>query len=162
MTPGRTQPTGLHCPLCSGRLQTWARAKLEVDFCDGCSGLFLDRGELFDLFRAEGYRCPPEALFRHNFSPTSAEALLCPKCRKKTLRPGTLEGAEVWHCRPCNGFMVDRELLLGEEKARNVPLEAQGFDCLHAGARGDRDESVANAGFGAFRWLVFWGKRKRG
>ncbi|MCH8810582.1 MAG: zf-TFIIB domain-containing protein [Gemmatimonadetes bacterium] len=103
-------------------MRTWARANLLVDFCDGCSGLFLDRGELFDLFRSEGYNCPPEALFRHEFSPTSGESLRCPKCEKDTLMPGTVERSDMWHCRPCNGFLVYRELLLGEERRHGTFL----------------------------------------
>ena len=143
-------------------MRTWARANLLVDFCDGCSGLFLDRGELFDLFRSEGYNCPPEALFRHEFSPTSGESLRCPKCEKDTLMPGSVEGSDMWHCRPCNGFLVYRELLLGEEKARNVPLDLQGFKCLHVESARNPDEGVANPGAGALQRLVFWGKGKRG
>lgn len=158
MTLGHTPPSGLRCPLCSGHLQTWARSELRVDFCDECSGLFLDRGELFDLFRAEGYDCPPEALLRHAFSPTSEESLRCPKCEKDTLTPGTVEGADVWHCRPCNGFLVDRGLLLGEEKARNVPLDLQGFECLRGKAGQGGDEGVSRDRGGLFRRLVFWGK----
>ena len=68
----------------------------------------------------------------------------------------------MWHCTPCNGFMVDRGLLLGEEKARSVPLDLQGFECLHAEAGGSPDGEVANAGAGLLRRLVFWGKGKRG
>ena len=161
MTPGRTPARGLPCPLCSGRLKTWARARLHVDFCDACCGLFLDRGELSELFRAEGYNCPPEAMFRHNFSPTSGEPLLCPKCEKNTLMPGTVEGADMWHCKPCNGFMVDRGLLLGEEKAQSVPLDLQGFECLHSVAGEGPDEGVASPGAGVLQRLVFWGKGKR-
>lgn len=128
MTVGHAPPSGLQCPRCPGKLRTWARDGLLVEFCDQCSALFLDRGELFEFFRAEGYECPPEALLRFDFSITSGEQLQCPKCRKTTLMPGTAQGAEMWHCTPCNGFLVDRGLLLGDDKARNVPLHAQGFE----------------------------------
>jgi Zn-finger nucleic acid-binding protein len=98
-----------------------------VEFCNRCSGLFLDRGELYEMFRSEGYQCPPEALLRLSFSPLAGEPLQCPKCMKETLEPGTIQGSEVWHCTPCNGFLVNRGLLMGEAKAEHVPLDLQGF-----------------------------------
>jgi Zn-finger nucleic acid-binding protein len=161
MTIGRIPLGGLHCPLCSGRLETWTRAELHVDFCDACSGLFLDRGELFDLFRAEGYQCPPEALLRHTFSPASGESLRCPKCEEQTLTPGTVEGSDMWHCTPCNGFLVDRGLLLGEEKARSLPLDLQGFKLLDGNDTQDNNEGVSDDVGGLLSRLVFWGKGGR-
>jgi sugar lactone lactonase YvrE len=56
---------------------------------------------------------PPEAELRLAFEALEGEALGCPKCGKSTLLPGSVEGADVWHCTPCNGFLVDRALLLG-------------------------------------------------
>jgi Zn-finger nucleic acid-binding protein len=146
MTPGHVPPSGIDCPLCSGRLETWVRARLQVDFCDGCSALFLDRGELFQMFREEGYQCPPEALLRHGFTPTAGELLSCPKCRTSTLRPGTVEGAEMWYCTPCNGFLVDRSLLLGERCAESVPLDLLGFRLSGTQIRGDGLASDPNVG----------------
>lgn len=126
MTIGRRPASGLVCPLCSGTLATWARHNLVVEFCDGCSALFLDRGELFEMFQAEGYRCPPEAFLRANFMAHPGDLLTCPKCEKRSLAPGSLQGCEVWHCTPCNGFLVDRSLLLGIEPDEE-PLQLRGF-----------------------------------
>ena len=83
MPLGRVPPDGLHCPLCSGRLNTWIRASLHIDFCDGCAGLFLDRGELFDLFRAEGFRGPLEAVLRYTFQPAEGNRFGVPSARSR-------------------------------------------------------------------------------
>ena len=139
MTIGRTPDSGLACPLCPGTLETWSRGSLYVEFCDGCAALFLDRGELFEFFRAEGHRCPPEAFLRASFTPGPGKVLACPKCERPSLVPGTLEGCEVWHCTPCNGFLVERSLLLGIELDEGA-LEVRGFGRSGAGSGGERDE----------------------
>jgi Zn-finger nucleic acid-binding protein len=126
MTIGHKPENGLNCPRCGGRLETWVRERLLVEFCDQCPALFLDRGELFELFRAEGYVCPPEAQIRHGFVPSGERLLTCPKCQKPTLVSGSSQGADLYHCTPCNGFLVDRELLLGSDKSER-PLDTVGF-----------------------------------
>ena len=145
MSMGNTPPSGLVCPACAGRLETWRKANLLVEFCDDCSALFLDRGELFQLFRSEGYECPPEAHMRLSFEPGAGDVLDCPKCEQgRTLQPGTLQGVEIWHCTPCNGFLVERELLLGAAKARDVPLHLQGFERLDRGGAQVGDAGVSD------------------
>ncbi len=141
MPIGHSPPSGLTCPSCSANLQTWRKGNLLVEFCDGCSALFLDRGELFQLFRSEGYDCPPEAHMRLGFEPQEGQVLECPKCKTRTLQPGTLQGVDIWHCTPCNGFLVERELLLGAAEAQDVPLHLRGFRRL--GSEGG-DEGVAD------------------
>ena len=154
MTIGRIPEGGLSCPLCSERLETWTRRRLVVDFCDRCEALFLDRGELFQMFRAEGYSCPPEAFLRASFTPHEGETLTCPKCEKRSLQPGALEGCEVWHCIPCNGFLIDRSLLLGVDPDE-APLEMKGFTRRGANeAPGDEEKSGY---FGRiFQAIAFW------
>lgn len=112
-----------------------------MEFCSQCSVLFLDRGELFQLFRSEGYDCPPEAELRLSFARHEGEVLHCPKCQEGSLEPGTVEGVEVWHCTPCNGFLVDRALLLGE--AQDASLRLQGFDL--EGRRARRSDAASSA-----------------
>jgi Zn-finger nucleic acid-binding protein len=156
MALGRTPESVLVCPLCSGSLETWARGRLFVEFCDQCSGLFLDRGELFDMFRSEGYRCPPEALLRHDFAAAPGPLLRCPKCSRTSLVPGTLQGFDVWHCTPCNGFFVDRTLVMGPEKAEGVPLDRQGFRRAHGPGSNGEDSSISDYLSRILDRMVFW------
>jgi Zn-finger nucleic acid-binding protein len=45
--------TGLICPKCSGRWDSHDRNGVVIDECEGCQGVFLDRGELERLIDAE-------------------------------------------------------------------------------------------------------------
>lgn len=43
----------LVCPRCSGAMETFERTGVQVDQCQNCKGIFLDRGELERLVSAE-------------------------------------------------------------------------------------------------------------
>lgn len=45
--------TALICPKCSAAMITYERAGIEIDQCQSCRGVFLDRGELEQLIEAE-------------------------------------------------------------------------------------------------------------
>jgi len=45
--------TTLTCPKCMSEMRSYERNRVLVDQCTGCSGLFLDRGELEKLVAAE-------------------------------------------------------------------------------------------------------------
>ena len=49
----------LVCPKCLGRMRTVERHHVVFERCEECGGIFLDRGELEQLIRAEDsyYRC---------------------------------------------------------------------------------------------------------
>jgi uncharacterized protein len=36
----------MHCPKCGATMDTTAMAKVDVDICPGCGGIYLDAGEL--------------------------------------------------------------------------------------------------------------------
>ncbi len=63
--------------------------------------------------------------------------LECPECETSSLHPGTVEGAEMWYCTPCNGFLVDRSLLMGEPCADGTSLDMLGFRRNAAPAAGN-------------------------
>lgn len=153
MVIGPTSDSGFACPLCSGRLASWSRGHLVVEFCEDCAALFLDRGELFEMVRAEGHRCPPEAFLRAKFSPGPGDVLVCPKCRRDTLVPGAVEGCEVWHCTPCNGFLVERDLLLGMEVG-DAHLGPSGF--RRVGAPRPADPRLASVLSRMLERVAFW------
>ncbi len=52
----------LVCPKCLGRMRTVERHRVVFERCEECGGVFLDRGELEQLIRAERsyYREPPD------------------------------------------------------------------------------------------------------
>ncbi|MBY0493851.1 MAG: zf-TFIIB domain-containing protein [Cyanobacteria bacterium] len=43
----------LQCPKCQAVMRSYERNGITVDQCTGCSGIFLDRGELERLIQAE-------------------------------------------------------------------------------------------------------------
>lgn len=43
----------LVCPRCGGPMTTYSRANVQIDQCENCRGIFLDRGELEQLVNAE-------------------------------------------------------------------------------------------------------------
>ena len=50
----------LTCPKCGSEMRNYERNQVHVDQCTGCGGLFLDRGELEALVKAENaWHQPP-------------------------------------------------------------------------------------------------------
>jgi Zn-finger nucleic acid-binding protein len=45
--------TGMNCPKCSGKWDSLERSGVVIEECEGCQGVFLDRGELERLIEAE-------------------------------------------------------------------------------------------------------------
>jgi uncharacterized protein len=48
--------SSLICPKCRGEMRRYERNGIQVDQCEECRGIFLDRGELEQLLDAEGSR----------------------------------------------------------------------------------------------------------
>jgi len=44
---------GVICPKCQNTMRTVDRQGIHIDQCDGCRGIFLDRGELESILNAE-------------------------------------------------------------------------------------------------------------
>lgn len=51
----------LTCPKCQESMRTYERNGIHVDQCNGCKGIFLDRGELEALINAEASFNAPSA-----------------------------------------------------------------------------------------------------
>jgi len=133
MTAAASSDSGTPCPLCSQLLATWVRINLHVESCESCFALFFDRGELFKMFRAEGYRCPPEALLRASFVPGEGEPL------------------------PCNGFLVEPGLVFGK-KLDGPSLRRRGFERRDRGAAagGRSERSEPGYLYRVLQRLAFW------
>lgn len=70
----------MHCPHCSQPLITLEFSDLEVDYCVGCAGIWLDCGELEQLVATQGndaYLGTAVAV------PSREKARRCPVCRRK-------------------------------------------------------------------------------
>ncbi len=50
----------LICPKCRGEMRTYERNGVQVDQCEECRGIFLDRGELEQLLEAADPSVPAE------------------------------------------------------------------------------------------------------
>jgi uncharacterized protein len=44
----------MECPVCGERLRGIERSGVEIDICPGCKGMWLDRGKLDEIVKAEG------------------------------------------------------------------------------------------------------------
>lgn len=56
--------TDLHCPKCHASMRSVERNGVVIDRCNECGGVFLDRGELEHLIRAE-------SAWEHSHAPSS-------------------------------------------------------------------------------------------
>lgn len=63
----RQPTTELTCPKCASAMRAYERNGVTIDQCDGCRGIFLDRGELERLIDAE-------SSYYFNQSPRSGQA----------------------------------------------------------------------------------------
>lgn len=67
---------GVICPKCKSRMMTFDRHGLHIEQCEGCRGIFLDRGELEQIIQAEqrhyggapAYGAPPPMRGGHGYS----------------------------------------------------------------------------------------------
>ena len=59
----------LTCPKCQESMRTYERNGINVDQCNGCKGIFLDRGELEALINAEASFDAPASSAAHSIPP---------------------------------------------------------------------------------------------
>ena len=58
------------CPKCQNLMQTLDRRGVHIEQCQGCRGIFLDRGELEQIVTAEqSYYAPPAAAPQQQYAP---------------------------------------------------------------------------------------------
>lgn len=132
----------MNCPKCDSELR---RGKVkgttvEIDQCEGCSGLWFDDGELPALLGAaagERVAIPP-----HARASTSSQ---CPRCNVPLAwftYPGTARVVDA--CRTCSGVWLDA----GEGKALRAALSgaADQMTCPKCGAAQPRAQSCAQCG----------------
>lgn len=55
----------MQCPVCATQtLQMAERHGIEIDYCPGCRGVWLDRGELDKIIERAGAAVPPPVMHR--------------------------------------------------------------------------------------------------
>ena len=136
------------CPKCFSVLRSeivrkgiW---KVEIDKCESCFGIFLDKGELMTL---TGNR-PLHHLTTKHLGVDSDSELLCPSCG--SLMDGEhAEGVEIDVCLQCNGVWLDKNEL---DLLRNIdPAVMKSLSPEKLAELYDADQSVYSRGL--FSWL---------
>ena len=136
------------CPRCFSELKSETLRKgiwnIEIDKCDSCLGVYLDKGELMTL---TGNR-PLHHLTTKHLGIDSGSELLCPSCGSvmDDEHPG---GVEIDVCLQCNGVWLDKkELDLLKELDSSIlkTLSPEKMAELY-----DAEQSVPSGGL--FSWL---------
>ncbi len=100
----------MNCPVCKNAMITLELDDVEVDYCTGCGGIWLDAGEL-ELLLGEPGRAG-RLLDSFKVNPGSAERVkACPICDKKMQKVviGSAEPALlIDKCRRGDGLWLDK------------------------------------------------------
>ena len=89
----------MNCPVCKSAMITLELAKVEIDYCTNCKGVWLDAGELEMLLGDDGKAKILISSFAKDTS-SGEKARRCPICDKK------MEKIDVGHERPT--LLIDR------------------------------------------------------
>jgi Zn-finger nucleic acid-binding protein len=136
------------CPRCFSELKSETIRKgiwnVEIDKCDSCLGVYLDKGELMTL---TGNR-PLHHLTTKHLGIDSGSELLCPSCGSimDDEHPG---GVEIDVCLQCNGVWLDKkelDLLKELDSSTLKTLSPEKMAELY-----DAEQSVPSSGL--FSWL---------
>ena len=136
------------CPRCFSELKSETIRKgiwnVEIEKCDSCLGVYLDKGELMTL---TGNR-PLHHLTTKHLGIDSGSELLCPSCGSimDDEHPG---GVEIDVCLQCNGVWLDKkelDLLKELDSSTLKTLSPEKMAELY-----DAEQSVPSSGL--FSWL---------
>jgi Zn-finger nucleic acid-binding protein len=84
----------MNCPVCKNAMITMELWDVEIDYCTGCKGIWLDKGEL-ELLLGDGGKSK-ELISSFASSPQTKEVLRkCPICDKKMEKITAGEGASA-------------------------------------------------------------------
>jgi Zn-finger nucleic acid-binding protein len=89
----------MDCPVCKNAMITLELAKVEIDYCTDCKGVWLDAGELEMLLEDNGKANKLISSFVKDTS-SGEKARQCPICDKK------MEKIDVGHDKPT--LLIDR------------------------------------------------------
>lgn len=120
----------MRCPCCRKEMERLEFRAIEVDQCRDCRGLWLDHGEIDQLFALKKL---PERLMNHELYREVEEKVpeghrTCPRCNSFLLVI-EVDGITLDACSGCKGFFCD----LGEF-ARLEEAAARRYNEQHEGA----------------------------
>ncbi len=124
----------MNCPRCETSLGSRSVHEVDVDFCDSCSGMFLDQGQLNRVAAPTAGDLEFSTLhgdsFEHEdgFGPTP-----CPRCGDVEMRKvefNIYTGIILDYCEHCGGFWLDGPELgrIDEEVRRLNEAAAEGAE----------------------------------
>jgi Zn-finger nucleic acid-binding protein len=98
------------CPDCDEPLVIYELEGVEVDHCLGCSGSWLDAGELELLGELSGIHAGALTAALAGAATSRRGARRCPRCRRRldVVRVGDGEPVELDRCPVGHGFWLDR------------------------------------------------------
>jgi|TARA_B110000438_G_scaffold43793_1_gene43733 Zn-finger nucleic acid-binding protein len=136
------------CPRCFSELKPEKLSKglwkVEIDKCESCSGIYLDKGELMTL---TGNR-PLHHLTTKHLGIDSGSELLCPSCGS-IMDDEHPDGVEIDVCLQCNGVWLDKKELDLLKKIDPSTLKTLSPEKL--AEMYDADQSIPSSGL--FSWL---------
>lgn len=105
------------CPRCQGRFVSESVRGVTIDRCSGCSGIWLDDGEIVQLLKSFSAQQPIgnlKTLLEHRFAgipvPERTSVELCPKCQT-AMNPVNYDynsGVVIDQCPRHHGLWLDR------------------------------------------------------
>lgn len=84
----------MDCPVCKEPMVVLELNEIEVDYCTGCSGIWLDAGELELLIENESERKKLLSTFKEDLSHPE-KSYKCPICSKKMIKVHVGHNKEV-------------------------------------------------------------------
>lgn len=122
------------CPVCKEPMVVLELEQVEIDYCTGCSGIWLDSGELELLFENEAERKKSLQSLR-DASEHPEKPYRCPVCNKKMLKVHVGDNDEILidRCKKDHGFWFDKGELksvieLGSKENKIVNLLKEMFE----------------------------------
>ena len=101
----------MQCPDCKQALDTETVNKVEIDRCSGCSGIWLDKGELDKLVDARDRMTEFNTLeYDSGVHGDQHPKRSCPKCRQTMQKVDLAKDSGIIfdYCKACQGFWLDK------------------------------------------------------
>lgn len=99
----------MKCPKCrKEEMKKEIFEGLEIDRCPTCKGIFLDKGELTKLIKAEQASGVDSLKFSHTSDMMDDVPAICPRCNKEMTRTKAPGDVVVDLCEGCAAIFLDQ------------------------------------------------------